>query len=120
MEQGLKKEERLCKRFQFERVYKEGISFSGKLIRLALLANGFCTNRVGFAASKKRVKLSVRRSRTKRLLREAYRRNKYRIEQGFDIVLVARESLGNLKLQEVEGELFKLAEKAGILVKSKE
>ena len=115
MEQGLKKEERLCKRFQFERVYKEGMSFSGKIIRLEILANGFCTNRVGFAARKMRVKLCLRRRIKTRLLREAYRRNKYRIEQGFDIVLVARENLGNLKLQEVEGELFRLAEKAGIL-----
>ncbi len=115
MEQGLKKEERLCKRFQFERVYKEGRTFSGRIIRLAILANGLMSNRVGFAVSKKRVKLSTGRNRIKRLLREAYRRNKYKIKQGFDIVLVAREPLSSLKLKQVEEEFFKLAEKARVL-----
>ncbi len=116
MNEGLKKEERLRKRFQFERVYKEGRAFSGKRIRLAILANGLERNRVGFAASKKTLRLSVRRNRAKRLLRETYRRNKYRIKPGFDIVLIARETIPNVKLPEIEEELFQLAGKAGVLV----
>ena len=70
MEQGLKKEERLHKRFQFERVYGEGRAFSGRIMRLAILANGLDLNRVGFAVTKKRLRLSIRRNRVRRLLRE--------------------------------------------------
>ena len=115
MEQGLKKEERLCKRFQFERVHKEGKAFSGRTIRLAILANELGANRVGFTVSKKRLKLSTQRNRVKRLLREVYRYNKHRIRAGFDIVLIARETPPSLKLPEVEAELSRLAQKAGIL-----
>jgi ribonuclease P protein component len=115
MDEGLKKEERLHKRFQFERVYREGSAFWGRSIKLAILANGLYINRVGFAVTKKRIKLSTHRNRIKRLLREAYRHNKYRIEQGFDIILIARKVGPNLKLQEIEREMFRLAEKAGIL-----
>lgn len=115
MEQGLRKEERLCKRFQFEKVYKEGKTFSGQIIRLAILANGLTANRVGFAVSKKRVKLSTGRNRIKRLLREAYRCNKYRIKQGFDIVLIARGPFSGLRLEQIEEDFFKLAERARAL-----
>lgn len=116
MEQGLGKEERLRKRFQFERVYKEGKAFSGRTIRLAILANGLGANRAGFAVSKKRLKLSTQRNRVKRFLREAYRRNKHGIKPGFDIVLIGRETPPSLKLPEVEAELSRLAQKAGIKI----
>lgn len=115
-EQGLKREERLHKHFQIERVYKEGRVFSGRIIRLVMLANGLPRKRVGFAVSKKRVRLSTHRNRVKRLLREAYRHNKYRIKQGFDIVLVAHKTPPDLKLQEIEKELLRLAGKAGALI----
>ncbi len=48
--------------------------------------------RVGFVAGKA-LGNAVERNRAKRLLREAYRRNKDKIAPGYDIVVIARSSL---------------------------
>lgn len=116
MSESLNKKEKLTKRFQFERVYKEGEHFSGRRLKLALFVNGLGNNRVGFAVTKKLLKLSTRRNHLKRLLREAYRHNKDKIRPGLDIVIIARNATGKIELKTIESELVKLANKAGVLI----
>ena len=70
--------------------------------------------RVGIVAGKRVGKAHVR-SRAKRLLREAWRLNRYRFHTDCDVVLSAQSGAGAALMQEVEAELLKLAEGAGIL-----
>ena len=49
-------------------------------------------NRIGFSISAKSIKKASRRNRIRRLLREAYRRNKKFLKSGFDMVLVVRRN----------------------------
>jgi ribonuclease P protein component len=73
--------------------------------------------RLGVVASRK-VGGAVARSRAKRMLREAYRRNRFRLVGKADVVLVARRELLKAGADEVVEELLALAEKAGILGKT--
>ena len=70
--------------------------------------------RLGVVASRK-VGHAVQRARAKRLLREAYRRNRHRFSGLCDVVLIARRSLLDATWEEVVEELLELAGKAGIL-----
>jgi ribonuclease P protein component len=66
-------------------------------------------------ASKKTFRRAVDRARAKRLLREAYRLNRFRFGGDFDVVILARARIGDVKVQAVEKDLLILAEKARIL-----
>ncbi|MBQ7132574.1 MAG: ribonuclease P protein component [Oscillospiraceae bacterium] len=55
-------------------------------------------NRLGITAGKK-VGNSVCRNRAKRIIRQAYRENELKLPIGFDIVIVARSSICNIKSQ---------------------
>jgi ribonuclease P protein component len=73
--------------------------------------------RLGVVASKHVSRRAVDRARAKRLLREAYRLNRFRLCGKYDVVLVARRRILNVKLGEVVRELLDLAGKAGIMKK---
>ncbi|QAX82317.1 ribonuclease P protein component [Candidatus Pseudomonas adelgestsugas] len=65
--------------------------------------------RLGLVISKKNVKLSVKRNRLKRLIRETFRLHQDKLI-GWDIVIVARKGLGdigNYKLIQHFGQLWK-------------
>lgn len=66
--------------------------------------------RVGVVASKK-VGGAVHRNRAKRLLREAFRRNKALFGASVDVVLVAYPELAQKTLAEVERELLSLKDR---------
>jgi ribonuclease P protein component len=57
----------------------------------------------------------VDRSRAKRLLREAYRLNRFRLDGERDIVLVARGNILKASRRDVEKEFVRLAQKAGLV-----
>ncbi len=78
----LSKKERLKSKKCIERLFLEGKSFSCTPIRVVFIKNDLLQlNQVAFSVSKKNFKLAVNRNRIKRLMREAYRLNKYSLDE---------------------------------------
>jgi ribonuclease P protein component len=73
--------------------------------------------RVGVVAAKRSFRRSVDRPRAKRLLREAFRQNHFRLRKGLDLILVARTRILNAGGREVEAELSGLAARAGVMMR---
>ncbi|MGM0501535.1 MAG: ribonuclease P protein component [Bacillota bacterium] len=106
--------EKLKKTYQFKNVYNNGKSYANRFVVLYVLKNNKQTNRIGYSVSKK-IGKAVVRNRVKRLLREAYRNNKDRIEKGFDLVFIARNPIINASYQQIEQAINHLFIKSKIV-----
>lgn len=74
-----KKEERLCSKKQFDRLFAEGNSFLAYPLKVVFVESENADRfpaRAAFAVSKKLFKRAVKRNLLKRRMREAYRLNK--------------------------------------------
>jgi ribonuclease P protein component len=80
---------RLSHSEEFQRVRRQGRSWSHALLVLLAVRNDLNRTRCGFLVSK-RIGKAVLRNRVRRLLREAVRTRLGRIAVGWDIVLIAR------------------------------
>lgn len=74
---------------EFDRVYREGVSYANRYIVMYIRKNGTEQNHLGISVSKK-VGNSVVRHRLTRQFREIYRLNETMLTQGLDIVVIAR------------------------------
>lgn len=112
---------RLRRAFEFDRVRRRGRSWTTPLVVLAVLPNDLETNRYGFAVGR-RVGGAVRRNKIKRWFREATRDLHPQLEQGFDLVVIARGRLANddVTFEHVRDALRTLCRKAGLMEKSTE
>ena len=94
--QALPKRRRLSARAEFQKIYAEGQRFDGRLLAAFLRRNELTEHRVGVTASTKAIGKAVNRNRTKRLLRELFRRSGAELEalqHRYDWVLNAKRSL---------------------------
>lgn len=73
--------------------------------------NGDREARLGITVSRK-VGKAVARNRIKRLVREAFRRNRHKMPRGFDVVFVARQGQPTPAYAEVVAELLSAAKRA--------
>lgn len=110
----MEKRHRLRDHQQFQRVKKEGRSWTHFLLVLCVLPNGLDHSRVGFSVSKRIGKAAVR-SRVKRLLREATRGRQGTISPGHDLVFIGRRPIIEASLQEVDRAVEDLLQQAGLL-----
>ncbi|MFV0530531.1 MAG: ribonuclease P protein component [Flavobacteriales bacterium] len=79
----LSKQEKLKNKKCIEQLFLKGESFTYSPVRVVFLKKDLLlqSNQVAFSVSKKNFKSAVKRNRIKRLMREAYRLNKYDLTQ---------------------------------------
>ena len=107
----------LRKQSDFSRVYKQGKSRGSRFAVILYRRNGLRFTRTAFVASKK-VGNSVKRNRSRRLMRAAFKAVEPNIKNGYDIIFVARAPIVGSKEPEVEKQLKKTLKSAGILTGS--
>lgn len=90
MAERLRPVERIRRRAEYQKIYKDGTRFQARLMTLFILPNHQPGPRLGIAATRK-LGSAVQRNRAKRLVREVFRRNKP--ADGYDIVVVPRPEM---------------------------
>jgi ribonuclease P protein component len=98
----------------FQRVFNQKTNVVGKYMVVWLGEGNATSLRLGVIASKRTFRRAVDRNRAKRLLREAFRLNRSRVEGSGDLVIIARRRILDVKCQAVEKELLWLLKKSGI------
>ena len=104
----------LRKDADFDNVYKRGRSVGERYVVVFYIKNHRDINRTCFLASKK-VGNSVRRNRARRLMRESYRLFKDRLPVGYDVIIIARNTITGRKFQEVDKSIRRAFTRAGLL-----
>ena len=100
----------------FSRIYTRGKSIGDKYVVLFYKENGLAFNRTAFLASKK-VGNSVQRNRSRRLLRESFRNIQPFLPEGFDFIIIARNTILGKKCEDVEKSLYSAFKRTGALKK---
>ena len=109
----LKQNYRLKKKYQFNYVYRVGKACHGKHHLLVFTPSKNLNVKIGISVSKK-VGNAVKRNRARRLLREAIMPFLPLLDPNYNVILVAKESIIDKKLSDVQTDLEKTIEKAGI------
>ncbi len=110
---------RLRRAADFQRLQREGRSWSHPLLILVARRNGLNLTRVGVTATRK-IGKAVRRNRAKRLLREAARHLHPHLEPGWDLLLIARPEILQVKEPQVREALAFLVREAGLMRRESE
>lgn len=110
------KSRRLALNAEFQRVRVEGSSVRGETLTLGFLKNAepSAPARAGFVTSK-RVGIAVVRNRTRRRLREIFRKHQHQITAGVWIVTIASARAPRATFSVLEDEWLRLAGRASIL-----
>lgn len=98
----------------FAEAFSQSEGLRGRYLVLWLRRGEGASRRVGVVASRRTFPRSVDRARAKRLLREAFRLNRDQLCGSWDAVLLARRQILDVKRQAVDGDLMRVAGRAGI------
>ena len=99
-----RKEERICRRGDYQRISKEGAKYRSPHFRVSICPNGLPQRRLGITVGKN-IGSAARRNRLKRLIREFFRQNKGSLPGSSDLVITAREGAAGLNFWQVSEEL---------------
>ena len=112
---GLPRERRITRGRDFLRARSEGRRLAVGCLLLNWAEGPGGATRVGVITSRK-IGKAVFRTRARRLLREAFRRNQHNVVGKVDLVLVARASIVGKQLVDVENDFTTALRRAGLLV----
>lgn len=104
---------RLKKKKDFEKVFKEGQGFKQGFLYLKIKKNSFRSSRFGFIVSKKFSPKATIRNKIKRRLRELVKIKLPEIKKGIDGIIVVMPGAEN-EFQKLKDTLDKLLKKAKI------
>lgn len=108
--------ERLRRNTEFQRLYRQGTSYSEGILVLHLLRLPDADVRqAGFSVSKK-LGGAVVRNRVKRRLREAYRQVLPLLPRGYQLVLTARRGAADADYEKLSRAVRSALARAGLLV----
>jgi ribonuclease P protein component len=110
--QKFPKSDRILKRDVFRRVYEEGRKIHCRYFTAFVLVSQEDRARIGITTTRK-MGNSVERNRARRLVREAFRRNKWIVPNGLDIVINAKRSLVEAAYSDFEVEFVSFLQRAG-------
>ena len=106
---------RLSRSTDFKRVRRDGKSYAHPLLVLIAIENQLSITRVGVAAGKS-VGNAVKRNRAKRLIRAAARELYPQTASGYDLVLIARSPIIQVKMPKVRTALQQLLQRASLYI----
>jgi ribonuclease P protein component len=106
------KSDRLLKRDEFRRVYEQGRKLHARYFTAFILPGRDSRPRIGITATRK-IGNAVERNRARRLLREAFRKNKWLVPAGIDIVINVKRPLVEAAYGDLEGDFIAFLERAG-------
>lgn len=112
----LQQSNRLRKTKDIERVYKKGESFFSKIVGVKTLKNNLANSRFTVVAGLKISKKATKRNLVKRRLREILRLNLKKIKSGYDVMIITRPGILDLKYDELEREIFTVLRKLNLLM----
>ena len=112
--QRLARHQRITQSAQFKEAFDQQRKWVGQFMVLWLRSGKDASLRLGVVTSKK-VGAAVQRTRARRLLREAYRRQRSDFKGSCDVVLVGRAAILKAKWPAITDDLKNLARKAGLL-----
>ncbi len=98
----LAKKNRLKKKKDFEKIFKEGKSFKEKFLIIKFLSNNLGYSRFGFIVSQKISKKAVLRNKIKRRMTEAVRGEIKGFKKGIDAIFIALPGIENQKFLEIK------------------
>ena len=101
MSETLKRNERIRRRPEFQRVQEQGVRTRGRYMTLVVDRNRFNVGRLGIIATR-RLGNASRRNRAKRLVREIFRLNK--TELGLDIVVLPQRELPDAAFADLQAD----------------
>ena len=97
---------------QFTAVFRRGRAYSGGVVVVRVLPNGLDRSRLGLVVGKK-VGGAVERNRVKRRIRHIV--SGRALMPGWDVVVVARSGIHSAEFRDLERELDRLLDRAGII-----
>ena len=98
----------------FDLIREQGKRIDGRLFRTCYLIEGKGVARAGFVVPK-RVGPPVERNRVKKLLRESFRKNRSRLEDGTLLLFIAKRGSSKAKYWEIEHQMLGVLKRAGVL-----
>lgn len=99
----------------FRRALNESKAWAGRTLVLRTDRGDDAAGRIGIIASKRTFRRAVDRNLARRRIREAFRRERHRLRDDVDYIVIGRRRILETGPEDVEKELLWLARKAGCL-----